>query len=272
MKIKHYLITRWSNVHGRVMPKDFLSEERLSKKLTLYKNYTYRSLQAQTNKNFTSILVVHDDIPINILKELKALSKESSFLKVVKHTEYKGIGTTKYIQKEIELEDYEFLVTSRLDDDDMLYCNGIKDIQDSINENTLIKYFGFENGCTLDLSTGEYFKFNRKSKVGMIGIGVSMVVNLKKYGILPYSVYHAKHTTLREDFLQNKIKELNKVYPLPQKYLDSTDFWEPKKTSFPAWVYIRHPQSKSTAIGRRIHYTNIAINEEVIHEKFLQYS
>lgn len=276
-RIKHYIFTRFSNIYAcKAIPKDeFLSENRLRKKLEIYKKTSYKSLLSQTNQNFVNLLMVHDDIPDVIYNELLQLTIGHDNIKIIKQSVIgNNYSNNEYIKSILNINEYDFLITSRFDDDDMLYKNAIDDIQNSINENTLIKYFGFKNGCTFDYNTDELYAFNKKSDDGMISIGISMIVNLSVYGILPFNIYWGHHSKMRGEFIEIKLPEINKIYQLTEDYLNGNNFWETKITKFPTWVYVRHDQSKSAFIGRfesKLHYSNIPIEKDIINEKFFKY-
>lgn len=275
LKIKHYIFTRFSNLcKCKEMEANFLSEARLAKKLDMYKSITYKSLKSQTNQNFINLVMVHDEIPPIIYNELLTLSNEYPNIRIIKNSEIGAYSNNEYIAKDLNLKEFDFLITSRLDDDDMLYCGAIEDIHNSINTDTLIKYFGFKNGCTLDYDTKELFQFNKKSDEGLISIGISMIVNLNVYGILPFNVYWGHHSRMKPEFIEIRLDKINETQPLEPKYLNSIDFWEAKSTPFPAWVYTRHNESKSAAIGRfkeKKHYSTILVDKTIINEKFFKY-
>jgi hypothetical protein len=287
-RIKHYIITRFNNAYAcKDMPKeDFLSEYHLRKKLEMFKNFTLKSLKSQTNQNFTDLLLVHDDIPQVIYDELTSLIKDYSNIKLLKNkeidvrlNEWAGLlsaTTSKYIRKTLDIKQYDFLITSRFDYDDMLYKHAIKDIHNSVKENTLIKYFGFKNGCTLDYNTGAIYEFDKPSNDGMISIGFSLIVNLNIYGVLPFNIYAGHHSKMRTAFLENNLNVVNKIHPLSDDYINSENFWEPKSTCFPAWVYVRHNEAKSAFIpGRfgknKLHRSDIPVHKEIINENFFKY-
>lgn len=283
-RIKHYIITRFNNAYAcKEMPKeDFLSELHLRKKLKMFENFTLKSLKSQTNQNFTDLLLVHDDIPQIIFDELSSLIKDYSNIKLLKNKEidvrlnnWAGLiseTTSRYICKNIDKNQYDFLITSRFDYDDMLYQDAVESIQNSINENTLIKYVGFKNGATLDYNTGELYEFNKNSDDGMISIGFSLIVNLNVYGFLPFNIYAGHHSKMRTYFLENQLSEINKIHQLSNDYINSKDFWDVKITQCPTWVYVRHNEAKSAFVpGRfqkKLHYSKIPINKEVINENF----
>lgn len=286
-RIKHYIITRFNNAYAcKEMPKeDFLSEYHLRKKIEMFKNFTLKSLKSQTNQNFTDLLLVHDDIPRVIYDELSSLIKDYNNIKLLKNKEIDSrlnytagllsATISNYIRKTLDVKQYDFLITSRFDYDDMLYNHAVEDIHNSINENTLIKYFGFRNGCTLDYNTGEIYKFNKNSTDGMISIGISLIVNLNVYGILPFNVYSGKHSKMKIAFLENNLPVVNKIHPLDNNYIYSNNFWDVKITQFPSWVYVRHDEAKSAFMpGRfekKLHYSKIPIEKEVINEKFFKH-
>ena len=285
-RIKYYVFTRFYNTYAcDAMPKeDFLSIFHLRKKLDIFKKFAYPSLLSQSNQNFVVLLMVHDNIPEVVYDELLLLVKDNDNIRLIKNSEIDSrlndkvyllsSALTNYISDDINTNQYDYLITSRFDYDDMLYSDAVHDIQTSITEDTLIKYFGFKNGCTLDYNKNELFKFNKKSDVGLISIGLSMIVNLNVYNNLSFNVYWGHHSKMRDEFIDKKLPEINEVYELSDEYLNSTDFWEAKETKFPAWVYVRHNESKSAYLGRferKLHYSENPIKDEVIKKYFFNH-
>lgn len=284
MKIKHYIITRFNNSYAcKEIPKEeFFSEKSMFKKLEMFKNFNLKSLKSQTNQNFTDLLFIHDDIPQSIYNELISLTIDYPNIEIIKNKELDSrlgdnagllsSAITKYLKNNLDIKDYDFLITSRFDYDDMLYNGAVEDIHNSVKEDTLIKYFGFRNGCTLDYNTGDLYKFNKNSADGMISIGISLIYNLQTYGLLPFNIYNGKHSKIRTAFFENNRKFVDEIKSLDDNYLNSNKFWDVKITQFPAWVYVRHNEAKSAFIpGRfekKLHYSNVPIEKEIINEKF----
>lgn len=137
--MKHYLITPW-NV-------DNLDPEWLTERHMLFERYCLPSVQSQTNKNFEWILVVDARTPASFKRKLKAypvevlyfdfedfdLKLSESVLKQIRWAAWRGVNIEYAIAA--PLRDYigtldtDYVITTRLDSDDVIAINHIEKIQ-----------------------------------------------------------------------------------------------------------------------------------------------
>ncbi len=244
LKIKHFVITRFANSPRRNHTLEtLLDENRLQNRLELFK-YTVKSLCEQTNQNFEHVVITHKELPQSILTQLKSLNVR---------VEYDF-----NFYKRDDLSEYQFLITTRIDDDDALYNGAIQDIQTCFNKDVKIKIFGYQNGCTYHTDLDKYYSFDKKYKIGMLAIGLSLIVNLKYFRDNPLLVYGRNHTKIK-----NKLREyLEKNYVDLKIDYTSINFWEQRKTNFPAFIYRMH--SENTSLHRENYTPKKYINNKEI--------
>lgn len=106
-KFKHVLITRFN------YPEDYA---KFDERMNLFKKYTLPNVQNQTNMDFEWIIFSD--------KELEIDFKNKFFVNLTKYKQYK---------EELEQE-YEYIIETRLDNDDVISLDFINKIQDYFNE------------------------------------------------------------------------------------------------------------------------------------------
>jgi hypothetical protein len=242
MIIKHLIITRFLNDSKMRLGNSLLNPEVINYRMQLMIKYLYTSLNNQSNLNFTHVILIHDELPDEYIKKLYNIPTKFDKI-IIKKNELSNIIKPLY-------DECDFLITSRIDDDDMIYFNAVDDVQKIINENTTIKIYGYQNGCTMIDGSNELYSFKKTTNSGMIAILLSLIINTKK--VNPLTIYGlGNHTKIKNKILENYSKF--GIDKLP------TDFWHPNLTINPAWIYVRHKKSDSGG-GHR---TKIKMNVDV---------
>ena len=113
MKFKHYIITRM-NVGIYDQPK---SKEWMEHRIELFEKYTLPSILRQTNKNFTWVLCFDERTPNDIICKYDYLDNVEIFW-----------DRPKYWMK-TKPPETDWVITSRIDNDDYYYPNFVEDIQ-----------------------------------------------------------------------------------------------------------------------------------------------
>jgi hypothetical protein len=266
MNIKHIIYTRFSNVAFGFTEEELLNEVRLTEKLNIFINNTYPSMMSQTNQNFEWVIQVHDNIPKKIYDGLKLLKK----ITVIKNSECGNVINWSF--ERFVTKDTDFVVTTRLDDDDMLHLNSIDQIQNSFNQKTLLKVFGFGNGCSS--YSNEFFEMSPDyNNQGFIALGLSIIYNYKIYGNIKLTVLNTGgiHVNFKNSILDNWIPIFNKINKIPVEYLESDNFWENKINPYPSYIYNRNDFSDSkrkTGDSFKPHFTNLVVDHSVITKYF----
>ena len=119
--------------------------EWLSERMHLFKKYCAPSVLEQVNTNFTWLIYLNPDTPSSIMEELQFLKKCSIQTEFVFANDYEQM--IKDIVAKIKIAPSPYVITSRLDNDDIISRYFIRDIQNSFkpNHSTVINFnSGFE--------------------------------------------------------------------------------------------------------------------------------
>ena len=229
MNLKHFVITRFLNQKNMRFRKFLLDEIVIEYRMKLMTKYLYPPLNNQSNLNFTHIILIHEKLPKKYIDQINKI--DCNFKKIIMTSEQ----LKDFIKNEYTKCD--FLITSRIDDDDMIYYNAIDDIQKSINDNTIINVYGYKKGCTMIDGETKKFKYKTNINHGMIAILLTLIINTKKV-TNPITIYDlGNHTKIKDQLIKNH--KMLGIDNLPD------DFWKPNVTVDPAWIYIRHEKSDS---------------------------
>ncbi len=234
MKIKHFVITRFLNNANMNLGQRIFDEDVVRNGVSLVKSFLIPSLMHQSNKNFIIILIIHENLNKDFIKELYELKCDFPIL-ILTNPEYK-----QYIKEEYNKRDCDFFITSRVDYDDMFYYNAVQDVQESVDASKPILTYTWKNGAIKRVGEKIYREFSPDyHNNGGIGIMLSLIINnnLTKSLSKGYDVYDFNHTQLTKCIRENF-----------DKYCDLTLDYEPliiNKRNGICWVYIRHNQTDS---------------------------
>lgn len=199
--MKHYLITEW-NV-------DMLDMEWLLERQKLFEKFTLPSVQAQTNKDFEWILVSDSRTPDEFKKVLDSYPATVLYFDFEnfdwESPVFTGKGTRaqhELMQRSIDLEyiakplreyigtpDTDYVITSRLDNDDGISIDHIDKIQRFAKENWNGKRFWLNLVRGLKYNHGDVFPVNSPHSPF-----ISFVESPK--GLL--TTYHVSHTEAKK--------------------------------------------------------------------------
>lgn len=249
MKIKHIIIIRFLNSEMKL--ENILEDNIIEYRLNLLQKYSLKSLENQTNHNFSVIILINKKLKEKYRKAI--LNNKYPFeVKLLETKTPNDVDISKF------KDDYNFIITSRLDDDDMIYKNAIKDIHNSIEENTVFKVFGFKNGVTKIINQKGFYEFKPSyGNNGMLAILKTLIVNCKICKRVPNIYTLGDHTKTKENINKN-YKSLFNIDEMPN------DYWHFDTHTNPAWIYTRHNLNDSK--GR--HRTDIEVEESIIKKMF----
>lgn len=163
MNSHHFIITRF-NVN--IYPIDFperLKSTWLSIRFELFQKYCFPTLQAQTNQDFTWLVLFDEKTPAQFLKLIKGFAQYKNLIPVY-CGEYETILPTVVRQMQTIAPDAEWFVTTRLDNDDALSIGFVQCLHEIVQSqgsermkpsDTL--YINFPNG--LQLFEGDFYSF-----------------------------------------------------------------------------------------------------------------
>ena len=208
IKIIHLIITRFLVLFYRKygFPQKMYKDDYISNGIRVMKKYIIPSLENQSCKNFTWILMVGNNANITYIKSL--LNFNFSFnSKIIYEKNIK-----KYV-KNITKE-YDILITTRIDYDDIIYYDAVNDVRKVINLNRPILLYGYNRGIKYfeSINKSSDFFFDKKD-IGVFSIFVSLIIVLKKVNDT-YIIYdlgdHSKiRKTLLEKYMSFGINKIN---------------------------------------------------------------
>lgn len=138
MKYKHFLITRFNLKRtcdswlSDKFGKEVLTDEWMEERMNLFLGYCLPSVQSQTCKNF--IWIIYIDIHTNekFLNIFKKLENEFDFIRVIQVNNYEEFQSN-YCKDILSICDgsCKYIISTRLDNDDVVHKDFIFKIQDS---------------------------------------------------------------------------------------------------------------------------------------------
>lgn len=174
VKIIHIVITRFLTPFK--FPKDFdkmiYNGEYIKNGIRVIKKYLLPSLEKQICKDFTWLIVTGNKNNINNIKSL--LNLKTSFNWEIIHQN----NLKKYLRN--ASKGFDVLITSRIDYDDRIYYDAVNDVRKSINLRKPMVIYGYNRGGYYFESNGKYYDYYVQSKIGALGIFLSLITVLKR--------------------------------------------------------------------------------------------
>lgn len=257
--IKHYILIRF--YCNEMMPKKKLFDKNLlDNGIDVFNNFTLKSLENQSNKNFEIILIINNEININH-PSIKKLLKIKTILnlKILKNKEMKS-----YIYN--NSKNFDYLITTRIDHDDLIYKDAVEEIQNKCNKNIPLYYNGYDKLITMignDIKNCYKF-YPDYHGWGSMSIFQSLIVNKIKIN-KSYNIYDLGNHT------KNKIKFIN-LYK--ENNLEYKEIYFNINHMEDSCIYIKHNFNHSELSNKNIdtnwHRTTIKIkkNKKWFIERF----
>ena len=162
--------------------------------IRVMKKYLFQSLENQSCKNFTWILILGDKANITHIKSL--INLNNSFeSKVIYQKDLR-----KYLKN--VTKGFDVLITTRIDYDDRIYYDTVNDVRKAININRPMIIYGYNRGLY-------YFEFNEKyydfycnlKNEGAMSIFLSLITIINKLNDT-YTIYDlGNHVKIRKILL-----------------------------------------------------------------------
>lgn len=162
---EHYLITRFNIRIASMLTKqldvlDVSRDERyLEERFRLFFSYTVPSVINQTNKNFEWVILFSDNTPKKFKGRISELTDQNSFIHIiyVKDDEDSMVLLNNYIMK----KKCDWIITSRVDNDDALALTFIDSIQLYVQKHQMEKYaLIFNDGYQYEEKTGVMARYH----------------------------------------------------------------------------------------------------------------
>ena len=150
---EHFLITRfnlknpkWSVTKNNEL---LLTKEWMDERLDLFENFCLPSVASQTEKNFKWLLFLDVSTEIEHQERMLEISKKHPFIQLFYINGMPNlIGSIKnYIKENCSTP---YIITSRIDNDDCISINFIKEVQNQFNQQAYLA-LDFISGYTLNL-------------------------------------------------------------------------------------------------------------------------
>lgn len=154
IKIAHFIFTRWNypQFKGRkdVNGTTILDQNWIDKRISIFEKYYVPSIVNQTNKNFTCILNFDPTSSEELLKKYEGLA----------NTQIICTPHKEFLAKWLEENQIDLLITTRIDNDDLIAPFFIEKIQQKIDYSTLeLNNLLLDfTGVQYDLKTKSYSK------------------------------------------------------------------------------------------------------------------
>ena len=207
-RIIHLIMTRFS------IPISFLhnfkriiyTKKYILNGIRVMKKYLIPSLEKQSCKNFTWILITGNEINITFVKSLinfnNSFKKDIIFLKDVKN----------YVRN--ITKGFDVLITTRIDYDDRIYYDAVNDVRKVININKPVILHGYNRGVYYFEFNGKYYDlYETYRNKGAMSIFISLITVLNKVNDTITIFNLGNHARARKKLLQKYksfgIKELN---------------------------------------------------------------
>lgn len=167
--------------------KGFDPEVWLNKRFEIFKKYCFPSVINQSNLNFTWMIYIDSETSEEMLGKLNNLFAPFPFIILIQR-EFPHFSLKLVINEDVREyfdDDFQFLISSRLDTDDMLYKDFFKELQSKFNRQNY-KVLNFNRGLIYDVDTGILSKTNRKNNPF-----ISLIESKSDLGFK--TVYHRMH-------------------------------------------------------------------------------
>jgi len=246
IKFIHLIITRFliemgiNDFDTKIYTEDFIKNG-----IRVLKRYLLPSLESQSCKDFTWILMLGDKANENYVKSLINLKDYSFKSEIVYQKDLKNYITENY-------NDLDILITTRIDYDDCIYYDAVNDVRKQIDINKPIFLHGYNKGVYYFEAEDKYYDyydtFNYK---GVMSIFISLILNLKKVNdtITVYDL--GDHTYIKKTLLKKY-----KSFGIDELNYDPTLF----EASSQKFIYVRQNYSGSLDYTRRIPRISRPIN------------
>ena len=197
LKISHFIITRFmiEFYNRNEYPKKLYKKDFISNAIRVMKNYLFPSLEFQSCRNFTWILMIGNKANIDNIKNL--FNFNYSFPIQILYE--KDIKT--YLKN--NTKGFDILITTRIDYDDRIYYDAVNDVRKEINIYKPMLLYGYNRGFKYYESINKYVEFNHKNNIGSWSVFISLITVLNKVNDI-YTIYDmGGHLTIKLTLLKN---------------------------------------------------------------------
>ena len=207
-KILHLIITRFliEFFVENGFPKKMYTDEYILNGIRVMKKYLFPSLENQSCKNFTWILMIGDKANKTLINSLLKFNNNFD-MKIIYLKDIKNY--IRYISKDIDI-----LITTRIDYDDRIYYDAVNDVRKAVNINHPMIIYGYNRGMYYFEEDDKYFElYDTFKNKGVMSVFISLITVLNMVNDI-YTIYDlGVHLHIRNNILKRYksfgIKELN---------------------------------------------------------------
>ena len=234
MKIKHWIIVRFfSEILGKFMLKDILSDGMLGMGLDLLQDNLLPSLNNQSCKDFELVLLVHDQLDDNSkwIAQLKNLQADCDFKLRVIHASQ--------LAQTIEIQGEDKRIISRVDYDDLISDQVVADIQTfaRLHQKKPFSVYGYNYGWVWRDDTCQLYELDKNYKVfgGHFSAMQSVVLDCSR----ALKIFHKVHP-----YLWDHSSVVSYINSLPRD-LAEREVELKHNLNLRAYVWMRHKNTGS---------------------------
>ncbi|UAA39461.1 hypothetical protein KIH87_03645 [Paraneptunicella aestuarii] len=208
MTFGHVVMTRFSYRQNRVdyqhqsgdqfSPRDPLNPELLDFRFVLFEAACLPNVLGQTNQNFDWVFIIDPELPAKYRQRLEKLisKRERTYLYEFNHGD--NLGSLEWLEQYIP-DDLDYVLTTNLDDDDILPLNFVEKIQSHVKElgenAPSIKMLGIKSTFQWDLYSSSKYPFGtwapwHRTKY-FKSTGYSMLCNASIRRLTVFSLHHS---------------------------------------------------------------------------------
>ena len=246
IRIIHFIITRFLTKFSsnNEIKKLLLTEKYIKNGIRVMEKYLFPSLENQSCKNFTWILMVGDKANKTYVETLLNLKANSFESKVLYKKDIKN-----YVRN--RSKGFDVLITTRIDYDDIIYYDAVNDVRKAINIHKPFLLYGYNRGIIYFELDGKYYDFYSMSNRGCLAIFTSLIVFLNRVND-SYTIYDiGDHTKIRSQILKNF-----KFYGIKSLNYEPAIF----DTGGPKFAYIRQKYSNTYNLSQKVRKRKELVN------------
>lgn len=218
---KHLLLTRFNVFYQtKIQERGYDPDVWLVERLDIFLKFCFPSILNQSEKNFIWFFYIDSKTPDPVRLKLEEAFQPFPFIRLISH-EYDDFAIYKYLQEDIDLylgKDFDFLISSRVDTDDMLHRDYMASIQ-GFFERQKYKALNFNKGLVYDSLSGV-----TSTMVHRYNAFISLIEEKTEKGF--FTVFHKSHTDYRYDPDKIEIKIKKSMWCVTiHGFNDSTSFY-----------------------------------------------
>ncbi len=246
--IKHFIFVRFFSFYDAKYPHDIFDENFLLKQLPLAKN-VLNSLENQTNKDFELIFVLHPRFFDDVNYYFISFALEEYTTLPIKFMRNDGgsylfspnLNPEVATLLEDAINNYDYVITTRIDYDDFIYKDAVADTQSKVKECDSVLGYGYCLGY--EYSLGDlYYRLGSWGGNGHMSPFQSLILKSSFAKELPlFSVENFNHHVMKLD-MKNFLENIG---------VEFSDSMFQQNTTTLTFIYFRHALAHAILVNNR---------------------